>query len=305
MRAIKNPSEPLGAEPTRAGDRPSSRPAASCCTGPHSEPNEIEFLRAEVDRLHRELSDSRNSLLTSNEHGDLLQEHLFRLSASLTAEIRERQAAEEKLQQLLLVITREKGDLEVMVQILTEQGDIFAEEGEKARIDGLTQIANRRRLDEYLAKEWGRHAQLQQPLSLLLCDVDHFKLYNDQYGHQAGDECLKLVAGTISRCLRDNDLVARYGGEEFALVLPQTAHEQAMQIAHRVTSALAAVAIPHLTSPVCSQITLSIGAASRTPRPDIPDAAVLLQEADRNMYLAKHRGRNCVAHQEHENPRVC
>jgi len=305
MRDIKNPAESYGDAPPWGGDRPLNRPPSLCGSGSGSEPSEIEILRAEIDRLHREVSDSRNALLTSNEHGDLLQEHLFRLSTSLTAEIRERQAAEEKLQKLLQVITREKGDLEVLVQILTEQGDSFAEEGEKARIDGLTQIANRRRLDEYLVKEWGRHAQLQQPLSLLLCDVDHFKLYNDRYGHQAGDECLKAVATTISRCLRANDLVARYGGEEFALVMPQTPREQAVQIAGRVRSAIAAAAIPHVTSPVCPWITLSIGAACRIPHPDTNDTGLLLEEADRNLYLAKHRGRNCLAHQESWDARPC
>src|ERR1700685_140371 len=159
-----------------------------------TEQNELIHFQDALARLDQEKRDLQIALLTSNEHGDLLQEHLYRLSTSLTAEIRERQAAEEKLQKLLQAITREKGDLEVLVQILIDQGDGFAEESEKARIDCLTQISNRRRLDEYLLKEWSRHARLQQPLSLLLCDVDHFKLYNDRYGHQAGDECLKAVA---------------------------------------------------------------------------------------------------------------
>src|SRR5258708_15324524 len=161
-----------------------------------------------------EKQDLQIALLTSKEHGDLLQEHLYRLSTSLAGEVQERQGAEERLQQLFQAITREKVDLEILVQILIDQGDESAEDGEKARIDGLTQIANRRRFDETLLQEWGRHLRLQQPLSLLICDVDHFKLYNDGYGHQAGDECLKSVAKTISQCFRTSDLVARYGGEE-------------------------------------------------------------------------------------------
>src|SRR5580692_11729752 len=127
----------------RAEDLPSGGPQVPTCTDTTPEQNETDRMRAEIDRLYRELSDSRNALLTSNEHGDLLQEHLYRLSTSLTAEIRERQAAEDKLQTLLRVMTREKGDLEVLVQILAAQGDSFAEEGEMARIDGLTQIPNR------------------------------------------------------------------------------------------------------------------------------------------------------------------
>jgi diguanylate cyclase (GGDEF)-like protein len=219
----------------------------------------------------------------------------------LTAEIRERQAAEERLQKLLQVVTREKGDLEVLVQILIDQGDGFAAEGEKARIDFLTQIPNRRGLDEYLVKEWGRHARLQQPLSLLLCDVDYFKLYNDCYGHQAGDECLKALAKVIHGCLRTDDLVARYGGEEFAVVMPHTPRERAVQMGEQVRSALAAAAIPHAVSLVCAQTTLSIGAACRIPERDVPNARVLIEEADRNLYLAKRRGRDRVIDQEKEN----
>src|SRR6202453_322647 len=223
------------------------------------EQNELLHLHAKLARVDREKSDLEIALATSNEHGDLLQEHLYRLSASLTAEVRERQAAEEKLQKLIQAITRENGDLEILVQILMDQGDDSAQEGEKARIDGLTQIANRRRFDEYLLQEWGRHIRMQKPLSLLMCDVDHFKLYNDGHGHQAGDECLKSVAKVLSQCYRAGDLVARYGGEEFAMVLPQTNRAGAVQVAERVRAAVAAAALPHTASPVCDRVTVSIG----------------------------------------------
>jgi len=256
-----------------------------------SERNEVGRLRAEIDRLQSEIRDHQIALLTSNEHGDLLQDHLYRLSTSLTAEILERQAADEKLQKVAQAISREKGDLEVLVQILIDQGDHAAEEGEKARIDGLTKIANRRRFDEYLSKEWGRHLRMQQPLSLLICDVDHFKLYNDCYGHQAGDECLKAVALAIGNCCRSGGLVARYGGEEFAIVLPCTPLEAAVAVAERVRSA----------SPVSSRVTLSIGVACKTPHSqDFSGALAMVEEADRNLYRAKHRGRNQVAHSNEE-----
>jgi diguanylate cyclase (GGDEF)-like protein len=259
-------------------------------------------MRVEIDRLHRALSDSQNALLTSNEHGDLLQDHLYRLSASLKAEIGERQKADEKVQSLLQAVTRERGDLEVLVQILMDQGDSFAEEGEKARIDGLTGIPNRRRLDEYLLKEWDRHMKLQQPLSLLLCDVDYFKCFNDLYGHQAGDECLKTVAKTIMGSLRSDDLVARYGGEEFAMVLPHTPRDRALQIAERVRANVFAASILHADSKVCGAdskvcgiATLSIGVACRIPQlQDAAGAGALVEESDRNLYLAKRRGRNRV-----------
>ncbi len=264
--------------------------------------DEPKCFQPELDRLQNENHDLHIALLTSNEHGVLLQEHVDRLSTSLTAEVRERHTAEEKLQKLIQAITQEKGDLEILVQILIDQGDDSAQEGEKARIDGLTQIANRRRFDEYLLQEWGRHIRMQQPLSLLICDVDHFKLYNDGQGHQAGDECLKSVAKAISQCYRAGDLVARYGGEEFAMVLPQTNRAGAVQVAERVRAAVAAAALPHVKSPVCGRVTVSIGVACLTPQPHGPtDARTLVEEADRHLYLAKRLGRNQVSYQDEEN----
>ena len=259
------------------------------------EDDEVGRMRVEIDRLHRALSDSQNALLTSNEHGDLLQNHLQRLSTSLTAEIRERQKTDNKLQSLLDAVTRERGDLEVLVQILMDEGDSYAEEGEKARIDGLTGIPNRRRLDEFLLKEWDRHRKSQQALSLLICDVDYFKCFNDLYGHQAGDECLRTVAKAITACLRSDDLVARYGGEEFAMVLPHTPLHRAVQIAERIREAVFAAAIPHADSKVCGQVTLSIGVACQVPQPHgAACVRALVEESDRNLYIAKRLGRNRV-----------
>jgi diguanylate cyclase (GGDEF)-like protein len=265
--------------------------------------NELERLQAEVGRLQHDKQDLQIALLTSNEHGDMLQEHLYRLSTSLTAEVLERQGAEERLQTLVQGITKEKGDLEILVQILIDQGDESAEDGEKARIDGLTQIANRRRFDEYLLQEWNRHRRIQLPLSLLICDVDHFKLYNDGHGHQAGDECLKSVAKAINQCFRSGDLVARYGGEEFAMVLPHTDCSGAVLVAERVRTAIDAASLRHQVSPVADRVTVSIGVACMTPQPkDGEDIRALIEEADRNLYLAKHRGRNRVSHRDEENP---
>ena len=264
--------------------------------------DELQRVHTELARLQNENHRLHTALLASNERGVLLQEHVDRLGNSLTTELRERHTAEEKLQTLIQTITREKGDLEILVQILIDQGDDSAQEGEKARIDGLTQIANRRRFDEYLLQEWNRHIRMQQPLSLLICDVDHFKLYNDAQGHQAGDECLKSVAKAINRCYRAGDLVARYGGEEFAMVLPQTNRAGAAQVAERVRAAVAAAALPHPASPVCDRVTVSIGVASITPPPNAPsDARTLIQQADRHLYLAKKLGRNQVSYEDEEN----
>jgi diguanylate cyclase (GGDEF)-like protein len=249
--------------------------------GPH------QIVPPEIELLRRQKQD--------------LEEEVDRLKSNLADEIRDRHVAEEKLKTLIAAISREKGDLEILVQILIDQGDESAHEGEKARIDGLTQIPNRRRFDEYLSQEWTRHIRMQRPLSLLVCDVDHFKLYNDTQGHQAGDECLRAVAKAINQCFRSGDLVARYGGEEFAMVLPQTDRTGAVQVAERVRSAVAAAALPHPASVVSRQVTISIGVATMTPSPSgASDPGILIEEADRQLYLAKKRGRNRVNYQDEE-----
>jgi diguanylate cyclase (GGDEF)-like protein len=293
-RSLTHPQRSLALPP----DPPPGSPPASFAL----DQDELQRLHTELARLQNENHDLHTALLASNEGGALLQEHADRLGTSLTAKLRERHLAEEKLQTLIQTLTREKGDLEILVQILIDQGDDSAQEGEKARIDGLTQIANRRRFDEYLVQEWSRHIRMQQPLSLLICDVDHFKLYNDGQGHQAGDECLKIVAKAINRCYRAGDLVARYGGEEFAMVLPQTNCAGAVQVAERVRAAVAAAVLPHPASPVWDRITVSIGVASITPPAHAPsDAWTLVQQADRQLYLAKKLGRNQVSYEDEEN----
>lgn len=257
---------------------------------------------AEVAALRQEIEDLKIALLTSNEHGDFLEEQLYRLSISLQAEVKERQSAEQKLQQLIDAASQKREDLEILVQILIDQGDDWAEEGGKARIDALTQIPNRRRFDEQISQEWTNHRHQQRPLSLILCDVDFFKLYNDHYGHQAGDACLKSVADALTTCLRGRDLVARYGGEEFAIILPRTDIGGAKKVADRVCSAVFDTAIPHVASKACDRVTLSVGVAAKIPPKDLEsDPAVLIQEADQFLYSAKRTGRNRVACQEMSN----
>lgn len=165
-----------------------------------------------------------------------------------------------------------------------------------AVVDSLTQVANRRRFDEYLHQEWRRLRREQQPLSLILCDVDYFKRYNDTYGHQAGDACLKQIAQAIVRTIkRPADLVARYGGEEFAIILPNTDVAGVMQIAESILQQVQKLKIVHAKSEVSEYVTLSLGVISQVPSQDsLPE--FLIASVDVALYAAKARGRNtyCV-----------
>ena len=161
-----------------------------------------------------------------------------------------------------------------------------------SRQDGLTGIANRRYFDSYLVTEVRRGARERQPLSLILSDVDHFKAFNDCYGHQAGDDCLRRVAAALSSAgRRPADLAARYGGEEFAMVLPGTALEGAVDVAQAVSRVIDGLAIPHARSAVDQKVTLSQGIVSLTLEKET-SSEDLIQRADQALYMAKQQGRN-------------
>jgi diguanylate cyclase (GGDEF)-like protein len=158
--------------------------------------------------------------------------------------------------------------------------------------DGLTGVANRRAFDERLEAEWRRCARAALPVALLLLDVDHFKAYNDRYGHQAGDDCLVRVAAALRRAAaRPQDLVARYGGEEFAILLPQVGSRGAEGVASRLLDELVALDIEHAGSPTAPRLTLSMGIASLLPG-EANTPAALVQAADALLYQAKAGGRN-------------
>lgn len=159
-------------------------------------------------------------------------------------------------------------------------------------VDGLTDVANRRRFDEYLEQEWQRTLRERLPLSLILCDIDFFKAYNDTYGHQKGDYCLQRVAQAIQQAVqRPADLVARYGGEEFAILLPNTEAEGAVHVAKIVCEQVRGLAIPHVNSPVGNNVTLSAGVVGLQP-PQPSTLEEFITAADRALYRAKALGRN-------------
>ena len=165
---------------------------------------------------------------------------------------------------------------------------------ELSTTDGLTGIANRRRFDDFFEREWRRSTREYSNLSLLIIDIDHFKQFNDRYGHLAGDDCLRQVASVIAKTVkRAGDLVARYGGEEFACVLPGTGREGALRIAGEITNNITSLNIPHEDSPVAGQVTVSIGVATAVVEKG-QEYSDLIKKADQCLYYAKQQGRNRV-----------
>ncbi len=161
-----------------------------------------------------------------------------------------------------------------------------------SQVDELTQLANRRSFQEHLVQEWQRGMRSHTPLSLIICDVDYFKLYNDTYGHPQGDECLRQVARAIGQAVRrPDDLAVRYGGEEFVILLPNTTSEGAQQVAKDAAENVFALKLEHKASQVSPYVSISLGVTTITPEPDVA-ISTLVDTADLGLYEAKRRGRN-------------
>ncbi|WP_197984993.1 diguanylate cyclase [Leptolyngbya sp. Cla-17] len=263
---------------------------------------QIQRLREDVERLKREREDLSIALSTTAEHGDCIEAQLQEANQRLQVEVEVRRRTEITLQALMEAISKRKADLEIVVQTIMEHGDIMdtqwslklSEMNKIASIDGLTQIPNRRRFDEHLEHQWKQMTRERSPICLILFDIDHFKQFNDTYGHLAGDDCLKQVAQVLNGCAhRPSDLIARYGGEEFAAILPQTTIEGAMEVAGRVQAEISDLKILHEKSSVSKYLTLSIGIASSIPTLE-QSFSKLLDEADQYLYLAKQQGRDRI-----------
>ena len=163
---------------------------------------------------------------------------------------------------------------------------------EMAVVDSMTGLANRRRFDVFLQQEWQRSGRTHLPLSLLLVDIDHFKKFNDRYGHPDGDDCIRSVAEVIRKAAhRVTDIAARYGGEEFAVVLTETPAEGAMTVAEAIRADVERLRIPHADSPT-GWVTVSVGVATRDAKNQYDTATDLVAACDRALYQAKHGGRN-------------
>lgn len=165
-----------------------------------------------------------------------------------------------------------------------------------ASIDGLTEIRNRRFFDLTLDSEWQRLKNLSRPLSLILMDIDFFKPFNDNYGHSAGDDCLRRVAASLQEGMDSNPgIVARYGGEEFVVVLPDVPVDDAVTIGNTLREGIQQLAVPHEHSEANSVVTMSMGLATVIPNDD-SDPQTLLKQADEQLYKAKESGRNQLQH---------
>ncbi|MEG4282603.1 diguanylate cyclase [Microcoleus sp. A006_D1] len=214
------------------------------------------------------------------------EQELQEAEASIRFLYEQEKQQSEKLAQQNLALEQTKLELEAANQALHRL----------ASVDGLTQIANRRCFDKTLQSEWQRMAREKEPLSLILLDIDFFKLYNDRYGHQGGDECLKKVAEILDRnAHRGGDLAARYGGEEFAVILSGTDARGTQRVAELIRRDLNAMAIPHEGSKISESLTASMGVASAVPAPEL-SVEWLIGEADRALYQAKLEGRDRIVY---------
>jgi diguanylate cyclase (GGDEF)-like protein len=245
-------------------DKPQKRP-----NPPAIAPQEVRSIFAHLDELDKRIRSTYSTLNKALTLGEKLRVELIHVLSNREKEIESR--------------TEELKEANATLERLSRE-------------DSLTGLANRRWFAQFLAQAWRSALRDHKAISILIMDIDNFKAYNDTYGHQKGDECLKLVAQTIRRAVgRASDLVSRYGGEEFVVVLGDTPLEGALKIAEHIRDAVDSLKIPHKTSKDHQHVTLSIGVTSTLPTHDTQPETVLIS-ADRAMYNAKREGKNRVAY---------
>lgn len=235
-------------------------------------------------------TDAPHEVLTIFDHLESMAGRLKNSYSRLQKAIRQG----EKLRgELIYVIANREKEIEQRTEELQQASQTLQR---LTRMDRLTGIANRRWFAEFLDQNWRSCMRDDKPLSLLIIDIDDFKAYNDSYGHQKGDSCLKLVAESIKRIVgRASDLVSRYGGEEFVVVLSDTPLDGALTVGENIRSAIESLAIPHRKAPKHGIVTVSVGVTSTVPeRSTNPET--FLVAADRAMYTAKHEGKNRIAY---------
>lgn len=263
-------------------------------------PEELGGIYQVEDITQAGVRESQVNFLTAVEVKAMLMVPIVQSSGLWGLLIAHHCAAPRRWQQSEIQFLRQ---LATQVGIATQQSQLYEQLKEAnqqlqqlATRDGLTLLSNRRHFNESLEREWRQMERDRTPLSLILCDIDFFKPYNDTYGHQAGDECLKQVAVAIQKASkRPLDFVARYGGEEFAVILPDTDADGAICVGETIREGVKALQVPHRASGSYQCITLSVGIATVMPGVE-SSLETLIQEADRALYRAKDQGRDCSVH---------
>ncbi len=252
----------------------------ACCDYDNSSAQELFAMTAEegVPQRFSELAENFGMMMMKVEARELRLEQM----------IEELKSAKAKIEDYA-------HHLEDMVAERTKELNLANKELEKlANLDGLTRIANRGYFDRFISNEWAKCAECNEPFAIIMSDVDCFKKFNDTYGHQMGDECLKSVAKVFERVAsRPRDLAARYGGEEFVVVLPNTEGSAAVDIAENIRAGVEKIGLPHKENPASDFVTISLGVATRCPSSNdtIED---VIKRADEALYRAKESGRNKV-----------
>jgi len=257
-------------------------------------------------KLTETIEDLELSLEAVASHGDFIENQLIDSNTHLNDEIAKRRESESRLSSLVELLSGQKDDLEILIGTIVDHSDEndyqwidkLSQAEEDTYTDALTQINNRRKFDETLKDEWQRAYRGQTNISVMILDIDHFKLYNDYYGHVLGDDALRKVAKAINdEMARSSDIFCRYGGEEFAIVLPETDLVGAFKVAEKINKLVEKLEILHFESTVSDFITVSIGVDTITPS-DSNGELLFVEHVDRLLYEAKNNGRNQVVSSE-------